>query len=74
MKNLLLPCIILKIIVRATRDSEIGDTNVYTQTLKAPIKVEEGVGRGSRIKYALIALVVAIMIAILGKRFIKTKE
>lgn len=63
----------LKIIVRATGDSEIGDTNVYTQTLKAPIKVEEGGGE-SRIKYALIVLVVAIMIAILGKRFIKTKE
>jgi len=64
----------LKIIVRATGDSEIGDTNVYTQTLKAPIKVQEGGGGESRIKYALIVLVVAIMIAILGKRFIKTKE
>ncbi|RLG56178.1 MAG: hypothetical protein DRN88_04785 [Candidatus Hydrothermarchaeota archaeon] len=64
----------LKIIVRATGDSEIGDTNVYTQTLKAPIKVQEGGGEESKVGYALIVLVVAIIITILGKRFIKTKE
>lgn len=33
---------LLKLLVRATGDSELGDDNVYTQELKAPIIVQEG--------------------------------
>lgn len=54
----------LKVIVRATGDSERGDTNVYTQSLKVPVVVSGGGGvvhsNSKLIGIGIIAIVVAI--------------
>ncbi len=57
----------LKVIVRATGDSERGDTNVYTQSLKVPVVVSGGGGvahsNSKLIGIGIIAIVVAIALA-----------
>ncbi len=60
---------LLKLIVRATGDTEKGDTNVYTQELKAKVNVGEG-GKApnNNLKYAVVLVGLAIAIGVLYKR------
>ena len=62
---------LLKIIIRCTGDSELGDTNVYTQTLKVPVTVVSGgAEKSSGVIYGIIAaaLVIAIVALFLRRR------
>lgn len=60
---------LLKLIVRATGDTEKGDTNVYTQELKAPVRVGEGGKSPNNIlKYAAVLVGIAVAVGVLYKR------
>jgi hypothetical protein len=60
---------LLKLIVRATGDTEKGDTNVYTQELKAAVNVGKG-GKSpnNNLKYAAILVVLAVAVGALYKK------
>ena len=54
----------LKIIVRCTGDSELGDTNVYTQSLKVPVEVEKG--REEKERGIILAIVAGVIVVLVG--------
>ena len=62
---------LLRLIVRATGDTEKGDTNIYTQELKAPVSVEKGSKSGNGLKYA--ALLAGIGVAA-GLLYLRRKQ
>jgi len=65
---------LFKLLVRSTGDSELGDTNVYTQELKASVTIEEGKpeSKGSTPLPVIIAVIAALGIGFLVGRRKKT--
>ncbi|WP_456475006.1 COG1361 S-layer family protein [Candidatus Pyrohabitans sp.] len=59
---------LLRLIVRATGDTEKGDTNIYTQELKAPVSVGKGGKSSNSLRYAALLAGIAVAAGLLYRR------